>query len=174
MFEYRFGHKGKGDFPFSETVDYILEVPCTNREEILEYIFRSYRFRNFIYVTDIFPKLFENDGRCFRRFTSREGFSVNMRRLSVTCLVIFVRHFMSDSPRSAMVVSGSYEDDEPETGPSRKLKLYRYFFSPLLEQLGLRSAEMPEENAFILIRKDNPLSDAEIKQEYLDFKSIGK
>lgn len=174
LLEYSLDKIIKGKFPFEETVDYSLTVPCVNRQETLAYIFRSYRFHDYLYITDIFPKLFENDDRCFRRFTSREGFAVNMRRLSITCLVIFVEHFMKDDPKRAMVVSGSYEDNESDKGVSRKLKLYYYFFTPLLEQLKLRSIEMFEENAFILISKDNSLSDVEIKQEYLNFKSIQK
>ena len=171
LFEYSFDKKEKGKFPFEETVDYVLTVPCVNRQEVLDYIFRSYRFRDYLYITDIFPRMFENDERCFRRFTSREGFAVNMRRLAVTCLAIFVRHFMEDDSKSAMVISGSYEDNETGKGASRKLKLYRYFFAPLLEEWNLRSVAMFEENAFILVRKDHPLPDAEIRQEYLDFKS---
>ena len=174
LFEYCFDSSNKGNVPFQETIDYTLTVPCVNREETLFYIFRSYRFGEFLYITDIFPKRFENDDRCFRRFTSREGFSVNMRRLSVTCLMIFVEHFIKKDVRNAMVVSGSYEDNEPPHGPSRKLKLYHYFFSPLLSSLQLRSVEMMEGNAFILVSQNNPLTDEEIKQTYLDFKSMRK
>lgn len=174
LFEYSYDKKIKGKYPFEETKDYILTVPCLNRLETLDYIFRSYRFRDYLYITDIFPKMFEHDSRCFQRFTSREGLAVNMRRLAVTCLVIFVRHIMDDNPKSAMVISGSYEDGELHEGASRKLKLYWYFFTPLLEELGLCSVEMFKENAFILINKNNPLSHAEIKKEYLDFKSIQK
>lgn len=174
LFEYSYDKKIKGKYPFKETEDYILTVPCLNRKETLDYIFRSYRFRDYLYITDIFPKMFENDSRCFQRFTSREGFAVNMRRLAVTCLAIFVKHIMNGNPQNAMVISGSYEDHEPHNGASRKLKLYQYFFMPLLEELGLYSIEMFEDNAFILVSKNNPLSHADIKKEYLDFKSIRK
>lgn len=174
IFEYGFDKAFKGDAPFEETIDYTLTVPCVNRDETLSYIFRSYRFGEYLYITDIFPKIFGNDNRCFRRFTSHEGFTVNMRRLSVTCLVIFVEHFMSEDVRRAMVISGSYEDNEPPHGPSRKLRLYNYFFSPLLDEFKLRSVEMIDENAFILVSRDNPLTDEEIKQNYLDFKATRK
>lgn len=73
LFEYSYDKKIKGKYPFKETEDYILTVPCLNRKETLDYIFRSYRFRDYLYITDIFPKMFENDSRCFQRFTSREG-----------------------------------------------------------------------------------------------------
>lgn len=174
LFEYSFDQIVKGEYPFEETVNYILTVPCVNRKEVLTYIFRSYRYREYLYITDIFPKMYEHDNRCFRRFTSREGFAVNMRRLSVTCVAIFFKHIINDNPKKAMVISGSYEDNEPTQGASRKLKLYQYFFTPLLEPLNLYSVNMFEENALILIRKDNPLSEMEIRQEYLNFKSNQK
>ena len=174
IFEYSFYKTCKGCFPFRETTDYKLVVPCIYREETLTYIFRSYSFGEFLYITDIFPQWYENDERCFKRFTSRDGFFVNMRKLSVTCLMIFVEHFLKKDVRNSMAISGSYEDNEKPEGASRKLKLYNYFFRPLLEQLDLRSVDIFEENAFILTHKNNILSDNNIRQEYLNFKSMCK
>ena len=94
LFEYNFDKISKGAPPFEETIDYRLVVPCVNRDDTLLYIFRSYRFGEFMYITDVFPKMYENDERCFKRFVSREGFSINMKKLSVTCLAIFVEHFI--------------------------------------------------------------------------------
>lgn len=174
LFEYNFDKISKGAPPFEETIDYRLVVPCVNRDDTLLYIFRSYRFGEFMYITDVFPKMYENDERCFKRFVSREGFSINMKKLSVTCLAIFVEHFIKNNERRCMVISGSYEDNENPEGASRKLRLYNYFFKPLLEQLNLRSVDMFEENAFILVSKSSTLSNEEIRQEYLTFKSMRK
>ena len=127
-----------------------------------------------MYITDVFPKKYENDECCFKRFVSREGFSINMKKLSVTCLVIFVEHFIMNDERRSLVISGSYEDNEIPEGASRKLRLYNYFFKPLLEQLNLRSVDMFEENAFILVNKNSTLSNEDIRQEYLTFKSTRK
>ena len=155
---------------FEEIVDYGLQVPCTNCDQILDYIFRSYRYGDFLYIADIFPKMYETDNMCFQHIISREGYSVNMRRLSITCLFIFVQHFMSIDRNYAMVISGSYEIGENKNSMSRKLKLYWYFFSPILDQLGLRSINVFENNAFIIVSKENCLEDECIRQEYLNFK----
>lgn len=160
--------------PFEEIVDYDLKVPCTNKEVVVDYIFRSYRYKAYLYITDIFPKIYEHDSKCFQHITSREGYAVNMRQLSVSCLVIFVKHFTGKEKESAMVISGSYEIGEPTGGVSRKLKLYRYFFFPLLESLELRSVDMFEQNAFILVHKDSVRAADEIRQEYMNFKSTQK
>ena len=114
--------------------------------------------------------MYENDNMCFQHIISREGYSVNMRRLSITCLFIFVQHFMSIDRNYAMVISGSYEIGENKNSMSRKLKLYWYFFSPILDQLGLRSINVFENNAFIIVSKENCLEDECIRQEYLNFK----
>lgn len=172
ILEYKAGMHIKGDDPFPETVDYLITVPCLNREEKLTYIFRSYCFESYLYITDYFPSMYEDDDQKFRRFTSHEGFSVNMRQISITCLAIFVKHFINKDIRKAMVISGSYQDNETPSGPSRKLNLYKYFFYPLLEEFQLRSVEMMEHNAFILTHRENPISDDDIMRCYLTFKSL--
>lgn len=156
--------------PFEVVTDYLMEVPCTNRDESLDYIYRLYRYGEWLYVTDIFPRMFEDDNRCFKRFTSREGYSVDMRKLSVKCLRIFVKEFISSDILNVMVVSGSYADGEKESGESRKLRLYRYFFTPLLEELNLRLIDLSERNAFFLASKQSPLTDDEIINCYANFK----
>ncbi len=172
LYNYETACVKKGDYPFPEIVDYKITVPCLNREDTLIYIFRSYCYGSYLYITDYFPQLYENDSRRTSRFTSHEGYSINMRQLSVTCLAIFVEHFIKNDLRKAMVISGSYQDNENKCGPSRKLKLYQYFFYPLLTQLNLRSVEMMEYNAFILTCRENPISDNEIRQCYLAFRKI--
>lgn len=170
IFDYQYLQTTYKSSLFEEVVDYSLQVPCTNCDQILDYIFRSYRFGDFLYITDIFPKIYENDSKCFQHIISREGYSVNMRRLSITCLFIFVQHFMSIDRNYVMVISGSYEIGEDKGGMSRKLKLYWYFFSPILDQLGLRAIDMFENNAFIVVSKENSLEDECIRLEYLKFK----
>lgn len=174
IYDYKYIKTATDRAPFDAVIDYGLKVPCTGRDVMLDYIFRSYRYGSWLYVTDIFPQMYENDNNCFKRFTSHEGLAVNMRRLSVTCVVIFVNHFIAQDPDSAMVISGSYAPGEPAEGMSRKLKLYRYFFMPLLDELDLRSVDMLDANAFILVSKGNCLSDDEIRQKYMEFKSVQK
>lgn len=171
LFDYRPGKITKGNELFEEIVDYHLKVPCENCPEILDYIFRSYRYGEWLYITDIFPVMFENDRRCYKRFTSHEGYVVNMRRLAVTCLFAFVQEIMSRNPLGVMVISGSYEDGENENMPSRKLRLYNYFFQSILSELNIRKVDMFESNAFMLLREDSPLMDSDILLKYLEFKA---
>lgn len=174
IFDYRYIKTAYDQKPFEEIVEYSLKVPCTNKEEVLDYIFRSYRYKSHMYITDIFPKMYESDNKCFQHITSREGHTVNMRKLSVSCLLIFVKHFIGADKNSAMVISGSYEIGEPQNSMSRKLKLYWYFFSPLLDTLGLHSVNMFDQNAFILISKNSHWKEENIRQEYTNFKLTQK
>lgn len=174
IFNYEYIKTTYNQQPFEEIVEYGLKIPCINKEGILDYIFKSYRYKEYLYITDIFPKMYENDNKCFQHIISREGYTVNMRKLSVSCLVIFVKHFIGRVQDSAMVISGSYEIGEPTEGMSRKLKLYWYFFSPLFDTLGLRSVNMFDKNAFILVHKNNSHTDGDIRQEYMNFKSTQK
>lgn len=157
--------------PFEEVIDYLLKVPCVNRPDVLDYIFRLYRYKENLYITDMFPKMFEDSPDCFKRFTSHEGYSVNMRRLSVCCLRIFVEHFVSDDKDKVMVISGSYAPQEQEQGASRKLRLYWHFFEPLLEELELRAVMMHEWNAFLLVSRHSEISDTIMESQYIEFKS---
>ena len=171
LYDYIPGKTSIGNRLFDEIVDYHLSVPCENRPEILDYIFRSYRYGKWLYITDVFPAMFENDSRCFKRFTSHEGYIVNMRKLAVTCLFAFVKEILSLNPLGVMVISGSYEVGENDSRPSRKLRLYNYFFQPYLRVLGIRQVDMFDHNAFMLLRDDSPLNDTDISLKYLEFKA---
>lgn len=155
---------------FKEIKDYELDVPCIDTGVELKYIFRSYRFNTYLYITDIFPAMWENDNDCFKRILSHEGNRVNMRRLSVTCLVAFKEQYISQHTDSAMVISGSYEYGEDETAVSRKLRLYWAFFAPLLDDLSLKAVQISRLNAFVLIDKNNAKKDRDIVEEYITFK----
>ncbi|MFV0419375.1 MAG: hypothetical protein ACK5KT_11675 [Dysgonomonas sp.] len=155
---------------FGEIKDYELDVPCIDTGVELKYIFRSYRFNTYLYITDIFPAMWENDNDCFKRILSHEGNRVNMRRLSVTCLLAFKEHYIRQDIDSAMVISGSYEYGENETAVSRKLRLYWAFFAPLLDLLSLRVVQISSLNAFVLIDKNSAKKDRDIVEEYITFK----
>jgi len=155
---------------FSEIRDYGLGVPCMDTGSELKYLFRTYRFNSYLYITDIFPAMWENEKDCFKRILSHEGHRVNMRRLSVTCLIAFKKHYISLDINSAMVISGSYEYGEDESQVSRKLRLYWAFFAPLLDSLSLRAVQIQDFNAFILIDKDSSIEDKRIIEDYRTFK----
>lgn len=168
--KYHLEERKYGNGQFNEITDYCLDVPCTNRADTLEYIYRLYKYEDHLFITDIFPRIFAGDSKCFQRFTSHEGYCVNMRKLAVTCLEIFVDEFISYDPDNIMVVSGSYEHGEPTDRPSRKLRLYWYFFSPLLDRLNLKTVDMTNRNAFLLLSKLSKLNEDEIKNSYIRFK----
>lgn len=155
---------------FGEIKDYELDVPCIDTGAKLKYIFRTYRFNSYLYITDIFPAMWENEKDCFKRILSHEGNRVNMRRLSVTCLVAFKEQYIRHHKDSAMVISGSYEYGEDETAVSRKLRLYWAFFTPLLDNLSLRAVQISSLNAFVLIDKNSMKRDRDIIEEYITFK----
>lgn len=163
----------KSSLLFSEIKDYELTVPCLN-QEVITYIYRSYCYNDYLYITDIFPAMWDGLDDCFKRITSREGYTVNMRKLSVTCLYIFVKHYISAHKDNAMVISGSYEYGEDESHISRKLRLYRAFFFPLLDQLSLRVVPIWELNAFVLTDRKSKIEDEIIVNDYRNFKSSQK
>ncbi len=172
LFEYYLEQTTYNNHPFDKCIDYVLYVPCENRPDVLEYVFRSYKYGDWLYITDIFPRIFADDSNCFKRFTSHEGYLVNMRCLALTCLHIFVQEIMALEPLSVLVISGSYEIGEKEQGASRKLKVYRYLFRSVLHKFNLRVFEMLDSNAFMIVKENSPLTDAEIKTKYLEFKKI--
>lgn len=157
--------------PFSKIEDYEIDVPCLNKNENIKYLFRSYCFRDYLYITDIFPAMWNGQDDCFKRIISREGYSVNMRKLSITCLAIFVKHYIESHIDNAMLVSGSYEYGEDDSNISRKLRLYWDFFSPILKSLSLRAVQIWELNAFVLINKNSNIEDHKIIKDYSDFKN---
>ena len=168
--KYCFDKRTENDGLFREIIEYSLKVPCVNRTDILDYIYRLYRFEEHLYITDIFPLIFANDNKCFQKFTSHEGYRVNMRQLAVTCLEIFTNDFISKDKDDIMVISGSYESGETTDKPSRKLRLYWYFFRPLLDELDLDVVDMADVNAFMLFSKSSSHHKETIKDCYIRFK----
>ena len=168
--DYHFEARRNNGGLFGEIIDYSLKVPCTNRSDMLDYIYRLYKFEDHLYITDIFPRMFADDSKCFQRFTSHEGYTINMKQLAIRCLEIFVKEFISKDVNHIMVVSGSYESGEATDKPSRKLRLYWYFFSPLLDKLNLTAVDMSERNAFLLLSGQSIQKELDIKNCYIRFK----
>ncbi len=172
MYPYRFiGSRDSGEQGlFSEIADYAVDAVDLGCGNTVPYTCRSYRYDGFLYITDIFPSAWDNDPLCFKRIISREGTPVNMRRVSVTCLVLFTEQYTSRDKNAVMVVSGSYAPGEKEEGPSRKLKLYRAFFEPLIERLGLRILHSSTMNAFMLMDRRACVTDEQVENSYAEFK----
>ena len=173
IFPYRYLKVKHYDDPnalFNEIKDYELDVDCIETGTELKYLFRTYKFSSYLYITDIFPAMWENEKDCFKRLLSHEGHRVNMRKLSVTCLIAFKEHYIKHAIDSAMVISGSYEYGEDVNQISRKLRLYWAFFQPLLEKLSLKVVQIPELNAFVLIDRNSGIESNHIKEDYQTFK----
>ena len=159
--------------PFEDVTDYLLETPCQGQAAMIEYIFRLYRFRN-LYISDIFPAMYEGQSNCFKRFTSHEGYQINYQQLSVNCLNIFVSHYISQNPDNVLVVSGSYQEGEDTGAASRKLRLYWYMFRDAVAAHKLRTVKLFEQNAFFVLGGGSTLSDEQICGQYADFKAAKK
>jgi len=155
---------------FSEITDFNLQAPCLDTGITINYIFRVYRFNDYLYITDVFPARWENEKDCFKRILSHEGNRINMRQLSVTCLAAFHEYYIKSEKTAAMVISGSYQYGEDENSVSRKLRLYWAFFEPLLETLSLRAVQIRELNAFVLTDKDNSMENLRIIEDYRRFR----
>ena len=156
--------------PFEQIEDWLLAVPCTNCDTVLNYIYRLYRFGSFLYITDIFPAMYENENDCFKRFTSHEGYTVDFRGLATKCQQIFVDEIIKRDKDSVMVVSGSYAPGERAEGESRKLKLYKYIFTPTLQGLNLKSIDLSQMNAFLMYSCQSSLEEKHIIESYITFK----
>ncbi len=156
---------------FDEIIDFEIDVPCQNRDEIIVYILRFYKYKGYLCINDYFPTMWENQSDCFARKTSSEGYTVNIKTISLTCLFIFIKEILSKNQDCTMVVCGSYELGENTTRISRKLKLYKWFFYPLLENLKLKSVEVLELNAFIIASQETKISEHQIKSDYHHFKN---
>lgn len=140
-----------------------------NGEEI-DYRVNFYTYRGYMLITDIFPASWEQEEDCFSRLTSHEGVFVNMRKLAVTSLYIFCREFLPVNGYAAMVVSGSYAPGEEQSGISRKLRIYKNIFDPLLEDLGLVGIDIPELNALIIRSTGSGIDEDRIREDYYAFK----
>ena len=155
----------------NEFEQYVIDAWCTNRNEKIEYLLNLYRYGTYLYISDILPRLWENEPDCFTRFTSHEGYAVNMKKISITCLYIFFENVANRNNDAALVISGSYQAGEDKLKDSRKLKLYKYFFLPYLFELHLRLIGIEGMNAFVLIKKESALQNETIINDYKKFKS---
>jgi len=139
----------------------------------IEYLYNIYAFNQDLMITDIFPAQWEGEQDCFQKLTSLQGMPVNMKKISLTCLGIFYKDFLSVSPNAGMVVSGSYLPGEDTGQVSRKLRLYKSIFYPWLNNLGLIPIEIFNLNAFIMVGKDTKLSQEDYLNNYITFKKKG-
>lgn len=164
----------RNDHPAKYLIQYGFKVNCLNKNCSLNYLLNFYKYKSYLYITDFFPAVWENDENCFRRLTSTEGLTINIRKTVITCLLIFHERIRPMNHDSAMVISGSYLDGEkpdPEFKISRKLKLYWNIFKPLALDLNLKIVELLDLNAVILIDRNTKYTDAEIRADYLEFKN---
>lgn len=155
----------------NEIIQYIIKAECINTNKEIDYLFNLYKYNTNLYISDIFPRIWENDKNCFKRFTSHEGIVVNMRKISITSLYIFFHNIGKYNKNACIVISGSYQVEEDKSQDSRKLKLYRYFFRPHLSALKLKLIEINNMNAFVLTNERCSISENTIINDYKAFKA---
>lgn len=158
---------------FKSIEQYKFRVSCLNRTEKLDYLLNFYLFNSYMYITDFFPAVWEKDPDCFKKLTSSEGFLINIRKTILSCFYIYHREINPSPSNKAMVLSGSYltgEEPLPEIGISRKLKIYREIFKPLVNQYNYRFVDIFEKNAVIVVKQNSKPDDIEIISDYLSFK----
>ncbi|NLF44420.1 MAG: hypothetical protein GX587_17150 [Bacteroidales bacterium] len=142
----------------------------TNSGLPIEYLYNLYSFKQDLLITDIFPAQWEGEQDCFQKLTSLRGMPVNMKKISLTCLGIFYKDFLTINPNAGMVVSGSYLPAEDTGQVSRKLRLYKSIFYPYLNNLGLIPIEIFNLNAFIIVGKETMKNMDDYLNDYKSFK----
>lgn len=124
---------------------------------------------NHLWITDIYPERWADDKDRMMKFTSHEGIMIDFRKISNTSIYLFLRDFHDKN--EVMVISGSFQTNENRNNESRKLGLYRYFFTRLQEILDFRILEAPGMNAFFIIHPCSDIADDCIINEYKTFKN---
>lgn len=121
-----------------------------------------------LWITDIYPERWADDELRCKRIMSHDGMEIDFRKISNTSVYLFLRDFHNKN--EAMVISGSYQDNETTQTESRKLKMYRYFFTRLKETLDFRLIEIQGANAFFIVCPESTAFDDLFIEEYSNFK----
>lgn len=122
-----------------------------------------------LWITETYPEIWADRDDRTVRFISHEGYMMDFRRISDTSVYLFLRDF--NDKNEVMVISGSFQLNENKNGESRKLGLYRYFFSRLGSSLNFRIAEAPGLNAFFIMHPDCTIDVEDFVSEYKIFKN---
>ncbi|MDD3875719.1 MAG: 4Fe-4S cluster-binding domain-containing protein [Bacteroidales bacterium] len=157
---------------FKKKIQFEIKARSLNTMEPINYLLNFYEFGVYMQITDIFPAAWENERNCFERLTSKEGVFVNMKKLSVTSLIIFIREFLPLNQNAAMVISGSYEPLEDKKDISRKLKLYKKIFNSMLKNCKLKIIDVLELNAFIILSNESSTNEEKLIKDYYCFKNF--
>lgn len=121
-----------------------------------------------LWITDIYPERWANEELRCKRFMSHEGMVIDFRKISNTSVYVFLRDFIDKD--EAMVISGSFQDNEIGNVESRKLRMYRYFFNRLRDSLNFKMVESPGMNAFFILKPDCETDVTTYQEEYCRFK----
>jgi hypothetical protein len=175
IYDYRFSKKEvRENAAAKHLIQYVFQVNCLNKKCDLNYLLNLYEYKSYLYITDIFPAVWENDDECFHKLISMEGYTVNFRKIAITCLMIFHEKISPHNINAAMVISGSYvkgEKPDPVLNISRKLKLYWNLFKPIAAELNYKFVEVLNYNAVILINRNCNITEEKIIADYIEFKN---
>ena len=151
-----------------KVIQYSFDVDCNNADKSIMYVLDFMRYEN-LWITDVYPQMWiGRDDKC-KRFTSHEGYTVDFKLISWTSVYIFIKEFFDEN--EVMVISGSYDSKEPQCGASRKLKLYKYFFTKMQQKLPFKMIDDFENNAFYILHNQSSIFGIDIKKEYKRFKN---
>lgn len=148
-------------------IQYRMQAENTDNGEPVPYLLDFMRTGR-LWVTDIYPEMWANDHDKCHRFTSHEGIHINFQRISNTSVYVFLRDFADMG--EVMVISGSYQENETQSVDSRKLKLYRYFFNKLKNDLQFEIVEAPGLNGFFICHPGVSMDFLSLFNEYKTFK----
>lgn len=148
-------------------IQYRMLAENSDNGEIVPYLLDFMRTGR-LWITDIYPEMWANDSNKCHKFTSHEGIHINFQRISNTSVYVFLRDFVNTE--EVMVISGSYQDNETQSFDSRKLKLYRYFFNKLKDDLQFEIIEAPGLNGFFICHPGVSMDFSSLFNEYKTFK----
>ncbi len=153
------------------------EVPHINTNSTITYLadFRCLDTNRHLFYCDYYPAIWKNHPDKLNKLLCHEtAIRVNFRKITLTCFYIFHEQIAANDDQAVFVISGSLIKDEkflPETGISRKLKLYWEILNPYAFDLSYRLVKILNYNAISFAKETNTMTDEEIQNDYANFKN---
>jgi len=153
------------------------EVPHINTNSTITYLadFRCLATNRHLFYCDYYPAIWKNHHDKLNKLLCNEtDIRVNFKKITLTCFYIFHEQLVANDSQAVFVISGSLIKGEtllPETGISRKLKLYWEILSPHALKLKYRLVKILDFNAIAYLQETNPMADEVIQKAYANFKT---
>ncbi len=174
IFPYRFSKKKERNDHFEYLHQFSFSADNLEGKNPVDYLVNFYRYKQYLYIIDFFPKEWNNQPDCTNKILCREEEArVNFRKITKTCFMIFHHEISPIHEDAALVISGSLTKDEqplPGLNISRKLNFYQQILEPIAQSLNYRMIKIFEHNTIIFIKKTSTLSDEKIIKDFVQFK----